>query len=118
MPRDTLTALPQPIFDEGSITPDPTRFRTGHPSDSKLYKQIQNLLTKDVVAFSPSRLPPDGMFALQDAWGPHGQEIIKKIQSARKIVFHAAGDTGASNEGKYAHEIRVCDRSEERRVGK
>jgi calcineurin-like phosphoesterase family protein len=109
MPRDTLTALPQPIFDEGSITPDPTRFRTGHPSDSKLYKQIQNLLTKDVVAFSPSRLPPDGMFALQDAWGPHGQEIMKRIQSARKIVFHAAGDTGASNEGKYANEVRVCD---------
>jgi Calcineurin-like phosphoesterase len=109
MPRNTLTPLPQPIFDEGNITPDPTRFKTGHPSDSQLYKEIQSLLTKDVVAFSPSRLPPDGMFALQDAWGPHGQEIIKKIQSAGKIVFHAAGDTGASNEGKYANEARVCD---------
>jgi len=104
-----MTPLPQPIFNEGSITPDPTRFKTAHPSDSQLYKQIQNLLTKDVVNFSPSRLPPDGMLALQDAWGPHGSEIIKKIQSAGKIVFHAAGDTGASNEGKYANEVRVAD---------
>jgi hypothetical protein len=109
MPRNTMTALPQPIFDEGSVSPDPTRFRTAHPSDSQLYKEIQKLLTKDVVSFSPSRLPPDGMLALRDVWGPHGPEIIKNIQSAGKIVFHAAGDTGASNEGKYANEVRVCD---------
>jgi hypothetical protein len=49
------------------------------------------------------------MLALKDAWGPHGPEIIKIIQSAAKIVFHSAGDTGASNEGKYANEVRVCD---------
>lgn len=109
MPRNTVTALPQPIFDEGSVTPDPTRFRTPHPSDSQLYKEIQKLLTKDVVGFSPSRLPPEGTLALQDVWGPHGPEIIKRIQSAGKIVFQAAGDTGASNEGKYANELRVCD---------
>src|SRR6201993_3338428 len=109
MPRNTLTPLPQPIFDEGSVTPDPTRFRTAHASDSQLYKEIQKLLTKDVVSFNSSRLPVEGMLALQDVWGPHGTEIIKKIQSAGKIVFHAAGDTGASNEGKYADEVRVCD---------
>jgi hypothetical protein len=109
MPRDAITPLPQPVFDEGSVTPDPTRFSTAHPSDSQLYKVIQKLLTKDVVSFSPSRVPPDGMFALRDAWGPHGPEIIKNIQSAGKIVFHGAGDTGASNEGKYANEVRVCD---------
>lgn len=109
MPRDAITPLPQPVFDEESVTPDPTRFSTAHPSDSQLYKDIQKLLTKDVVSFSPSRVPLDGMFALRDAWGPHGPEIIKNIQSAGKIVFHGAGDTGASNEGKYANEVRVCD---------
>ena len=57
MPRNALTTLPQPIFNEGSITPDPTQFKTKHPSDTKLYDQIQDLLTKDVVSFSPSRLP-------------------------------------------------------------
>src|SRR6266481_3905905 len=109
MPRNTITPLPQPIFNEGSVSPDPTRFRTAHPSDSQLYKEIQKLLTKDVVSFRPSRLLPDGMVTLRDVWGPHGPEIIKNIQSAGKIVFHAAGDTGASNEGKYANEVRVCD---------
>jgi hypothetical protein len=109
MPRNTMTPLPQPIFDEGNVTPDPTRFSITHPSDSLLYKEIQQLLTKDVLSFSPSRLPPNGMLALRDVWGPHGPEIIKNIQSAGKIVFHAAGDTGASNEGKYANEGRVCD---------
>ena len=91
MPRNTLTALPQPIFNEGSVSPDPTRFKTAHPSDSQLYKEIQKLLTKDVVSFGPSRLPPDGMVALQDVWGPHGSEIIKNIQSAGKIVFTPLG---------------------------
>lgn len=109
MPRAILTPLPQPIFDESHITPDPTRFRTAHASDAQLYKEIGNLLSKDVVSFNPSRLPPDGLFTLRDAWGPHGAEITKKIQTAGKIVFHAAGDTGASNEGKYANELRVCD---------
>jgi len=109
MPRNTITALPQPIFDEGSVTPDPTGFRTPHPSDSQLYKEIQKLLTKDVVSFTPSRLPSDGLLALKDVWGAQGAKVTKNIQSAGKIVFHAAGDTGASNEGKYANEVRVCD---------
>ena len=41
MPRNALTPLPQPIFNEGSVTPDPTKFKTKHPSDTKLYDQIQ-----------------------------------------------------------------------------
>jgi len=109
MPRNALTPLPQPIFNEGSTTPDPTRFKTAHPSDTQLYKEIQKLLTKDVVGFNASRLPHDGLFPLQEAYGVHGGEVVKKIQSAGKLVFHAAGDTGASNEGKYGNEVRVCD---------
>src|SRR5277367_4930153 len=109
MPRNTITPLPQPVFNEGSVTPDPTQFKVAHPSDTQLYKEIQKLLTKDVVGFSPSRLAADGLYALQDAWGPHGPENVKNIQTAGKIIFHAAGDTGASNQGKYANEVRVCD---------
>jgi hypothetical protein len=109
MPRNALTPLSQPIFNEGSITPDPTRFKTKHASDTQLYNQIQSLLTKDVVGFDLSRLPNDGLFSLQDAFGAHGPELIKNIQSAGKLVFHSTGDTGASNEGKYGNELRVCD---------
>jgi hypothetical protein len=109
MPRNALTPLPQPIFNEGSVTPDPTKFKTRHPSDNKLYDQIQSLLTKDVVSFSPSRLPNDALFSLQDALGAHGPAMVKSIQSAGKLVFHSTGDTGASNQGKFGNELRVCD---------
>lgn len=110
MPRDLVTRLPQPIFNEGNILPDPTRFETPHPSDSELYKQLRNLLKKDVVSFDPSRANPEDLFTLESAFGPHGPEKIRDIKAAKKIVFHSAGDTGASNEGKYGNEVRVADR--------
>ena len=109
MPRNTSTALPQPIFDEGDIIRDPTRFKTAHPSDTAQYKEIQNLLKKDVVGFEPSRIAPGDLYTLESAFGAHGPEIVQRIKAAGKIVFHAAGDTGASNEGKYGNEIRVAD---------
>ncbi len=109
MPRNMITPLPQPVFNEGNITPDPTRFKVKHPSDSQQYKAIQNLLTKDVVGFSPMRGEPNSLFTLADAYGVHGPEIVAGIQKAGKIIFHSAGDTGASNEGKYGNELRVAD---------
>jgi hypothetical protein len=109
MPRDTTPAFPQPIFNEGNVTPDPTRFKTPHPSDTPQYKEVEKLLKKQVVGFDPSRLSPDGLYKLESALGPHGPEIAKRIKTAGKIIFHTAGDTGASNEGKYGNEISVAD---------
>ncbi len=109
MPRDTTTAFPQPIFNEGSAVPDPARFKTPHASDKLLYKEVQNLLKKDVVGFEASRVPSDEVYQLESALGPHGSEIAQRIKAAGKIIFHAAGDTGASNEWKYGNEIRVAD---------
>ncbi|HLW78591.1 MAG TPA: metallophosphoesterase [Terriglobia bacterium] len=114
MPRKPNAPLPQPVFgepafSEGVATPDPTAFKTAHPSDTQQYKQIQNLLTKDVVGFDPSRAKPGDLYALQDAWGPHGPEIVQRITQAGQIVFHCAGDTGASNAGKYKNEVRLSD---------
>jgi Calcineurin-like phosphoesterase len=109
MPRNANTPLPQPVFDEGNITRDPTRFRTPHPSDTQQYKELGNLLKKDVVGFDPSRAKVGDSYSLGDALGPHGPEMVQRINAARKIIFHAAGDTGASNAGKYGNEIRVCD---------
>jgi hypothetical protein len=109
MPRDTTTTLPQPVFNESAVTPDPTRFQTKHPSDSALYQQIGNLLQKDVVGFDKSRGEPGDVYSFADALGPHGSEIVQSIKRAGKIIFHSAGDTGASNEGKYGHEVSVAD---------
>ncbi|HSY63879.1 MAG TPA: metallophosphoesterase family protein, partial [Terriglobales bacterium] len=114
MPRKANFTLPQPIFNEpvfseGAPTPDPTQFKVPEPSDTALYNQIQNLLTKDTVSFDPSRGNASDLYALQTAWGPHGAEIIQGIQNAKQIVFHVVGDTGASNAHKYPDEIRVSD---------
>jgi hypothetical protein len=109
MPRELSTPLPQPIFNEGSATPDPEQFKIKHPSDNEQYKQIQNLLTKDVVSFIQSRALPSDLYTLETALGPHGSETVQKIKQAGQIVFHCAGDTGASSEGKYGDELRVSD---------
>src|SRR5579863_3710191 len=84
MPRKANFTLPQPIFSEpvfseGVPTPDPTQFKVPEPSDAALYKQIQDLLTKDTVSFDPSRGNASDLYALQTAWGPHGAEINQGI---------------------------------------
>jgi hypothetical protein len=114
MPRDPAFKMPQPLFDEPVFaesrpTPDPTRFTVPHPSDTALYRRIQDLLYDDVVGFPKSRAPPAGLFSLATAWGPHGPEILDAVNSAGQIVFHTVGDIGASTAGKYPGEIRVSD---------
>ena len=49
MPKDATSGLPQPIFNEGNVDPDPTRFKTAHPSDTRQYKEIEKLLKTQVV---------------------------------------------------------------------
>ena len=112
--KNPHAALPQPVFgepvfSEGVPTPDPTVFKTPHPSDNQLYKQIQSLLTKDVVAFSAASGKSGDLYKLESALGAHGPAVVQEIQSAGQIVFHAAGDTGASNVHLYGNEIRVSD---------
>jgi hypothetical protein len=109
MPRNSGVALPQPVFNEGNTTRDPTRFSKPHPSDNAQYKLIRDLLKKDVVGFDASRAAPDALYTLQEAYGPHGPEIVQRIKKAGKLIFHCAGDTGASSQGKYNHELSVAD---------
>jgi hypothetical protein len=109
MPRNEATPLVQPIFNESSATPDPTRFKVKHPSDAQIYQQIENLLDKDTVSFDQSRAQPGDLYSLNDALGPHGPEVTQQIKKTGKIIFHSVGDTGASNQKNYGHEISVAD---------
>jgi Calcineurin-like phosphoesterase len=109
MPRNESNTLSQPIFSEEDVTPDPEKFTKPHPSDSALYKEIGNLLRKEVVGFDESRFKPGDLYTLQSALGPHGPEITHQIEKTGKIIFHSVGDTGASNQRKYGHEISVAD---------
>jgi hypothetical protein len=113
MPRQPNAPLPQPVFgepvfNEGVPTPDPKQFKVT-PNDDGLYNGIQELLKKDVVGFEPSRMTPHDLFTLQTAWGSHGPEVIQQITSAKQIVFHALGDSGASASRNFPGEIRVSD---------
>jgi len=72
MAREKSTPLPQPVLNEGNVTPDPKQFKTKHPSDNQQYKEIEELLTKDVVSFEPSRVKPGDLYTLESALGPHG----------------------------------------------
>ncbi|OAF05055.1 hypothetical protein AYJ54_21590 [Bradyrhizobium centrolobii] len=99
----------EPIFGEPEKLPEPNGFSTEHPSDSELYKQIEELLKKDVVAIPPSRAAADAVLPLAEAYGSHGPQVTKLIEDAGKIIFHALGDSGASNVRKYANELHVAD---------
>ena len=99
----------EPIFNDDNTKADPTGFNVKHPSDTALYDKIGDLSKKDVVGFSKSRIADNALFGLEAAYGPHGPDIAKKIKSAGKIIFRAIGDSGASQSGKYQHELTVAD---------
>src|ERR1700744_6621811 len=115
MQRTAKTSLSQPVFrepvfNEATQTVDPSGFLVPHPSDAALFKQINNLLTKDVVAFKKSTVKDGEVMQLSDAYGDHGPDLIKQITAAKKIIFHALGDSGASVSGKkFANELNVAD---------
>jgi hypothetical protein len=117
MPRKAKAPLPQPLFSEpvfnesGAPTPDPTTFRTPHnpKTDAQLYKQVQNLLTKDTVSFATASGNAGALFTLASALGSPGPADVQAIQSAGQIVFHAIGDSGATSVGKLANELSVAD---------
>ena len=114
MPRDVTPPVPRPIFqepvfNEAVVSGDPAGFQEPHPSDNEVYKQIENLLGKDVVSFEKSRVAPGEIFKLEDALGPRGSDIVGQIRGIGRIVFHALGDSGASNSQKYGSEINIAD---------
>jgi hypothetical protein len=114
MPRRLKSPLSQPLFSEPVFneevpTPDPSQFQVT-PDDEKFYtKEVQALLTKDVVSFDKASGHPGDLFSLAEAWGPHGSEIVNAINAAQCITFQMIGDSGASMQSKYASELKVAD---------
>jgi len=114
MPRKLKAPLSQPIFGEPVFneevpTPDPSQFQVT-PDDQKFYtKEVQALLTKDVVSFDKASGQPGDLYSLAEAWGPHGSDVINSINAAQSITFHMIGDSGATAAAKYTSEIKVAD---------
>src|SRR5579862_810801 len=97
----------EPVFGEPAALPDPSGFATAHASDTQTYKDIQNLLKKDVVKIPVSRAKPDELYPLEEALGARGADTVKAITTSGRIVFHGAGDSGATQARIYKDEIVV-----------
>jgi hypothetical protein len=100
----TMTpATPQttsnPVFAEPGYMEDPSQFKTPHASDKVAYNELDQL--KKLHEFNP--LPfrtVDGVtepvLKLRAALGSSGAKIEEQILQAGQMVFHSAGDTGAT----------------------
>lgn len=99
----------QPVFSEGKASPDPTQFLIPHPSDNALYKALGDTLTTNTVSVPPPRGAASDLFSLASAYGDRGQATLDAIRSQHKIVFHAVGDTGATNVKDYSSQVHVAD---------
>jgi len=114
MPRKPKSPLSQPLFSEPVFqeevpTPDPSQFQVT-PDDEKFYtKELQALLTKDVVGFDKATGQPSDLYSLAEAWGPHGSDVVNSVTAAKCITFHMIGDSGASKQSAYASELKVAD---------
>lgn len=113
MPNATTETLAPvlagPVFSEPDALPDPDGPGTAHPDDNATYKRFHDLLTRNVVTFPIKRGAPGDLFTLDEALGAGGPGATKAIEKSGHIVFHALGDSGASEAGQYQDELKVFD---------
>ena len=79
--------------------PDPSAYREAHASDSVAYKELDQLQKVGQFKPMPFRVVEgvsEPVMTLADALGSAGAEVEQAITKAGQIVFHSAGDTGAT----------------------
>ena len=79
--------------------PDPTNFREAHASDKSAYNDLDKLKKLHQFNPLPFRTVPgivEPVLRLADAYGSAGSGLEAAIDKAGQIVFHSAGDTGAT----------------------
>jgi hypothetical protein len=97
-----------PIFADPTFTADPTKYKVAHASDTQAYKEMDALIAAH--KFLPLAFPSvpgvaEPVLNLADALGPGGAAIVSSIESAGQMVFHSAGDTGATRGPKTENEV-------------
>jgi hypothetical protein len=97
-----------PIFAEPRPTLDPTKYTVPHASDTAAYNEMAALIKAS--KFVPLPFPAvtgvaEPVLTLADALGPTGPTTVAAIQAANQIVFHCAGDTGATAGPKTENEV-------------
>ncbi len=88
-----------PVFAQPEPTPDPTRFRVPHPSDTSAYAQIDALNRAHKLGPLPFPAPrslPEPVLTLAQVLGGNGDAVVKRISDEGRLVFHTVGDTGST----------------------
>ncbi|HEY4359911.1 MAG TPA: metallophosphoesterase [Bryobacteraceae bacterium] len=84
-----------PLFAQPDLTPDPTKFKVKHASDTAAYAVLDKEgKSARPFAFPPSRGGPEPVLTLEEVLGKGGAAATKAITQAKQIVFHSVGDTG------------------------
>ncbi len=100
IPASTASRIAaNPIFAEPRYMPDPTAYREPHASDSAAYKeldQLQKLHQFNPMSFRVVEGVAEPVMKLGMAFGSAGAKVEQTIEQAGQIVFHSAGDTGAT----------------------
>jgi hypothetical protein len=108
----TSRVIGHPVFGQPEPTPDPTHFRTRHPSDNPAYREIDELNREHAIQplpFPPPRGLPEPRLTLEQVFGDNGH-AIKNIEANGQIVFHATGDCGSTRGPE--HQSQVTDKME------
>jgi hypothetical protein len=88
-----------PVFAEPIPAPDPKKYKVPHASDAAAYKELDDLIKNSQflpIGFPPMTSDAEPVLTLATALGSSGKSTTDAITKAGQIVFHAAGDTGAT----------------------
>jgi hypothetical protein len=97
-----------PIFAEPKPTADPTKYTVPHASDKTAYAEMAALIAANKFLPLPFRTVPgvaEPILTLADALGAAGPATEAAIEKAGQIVFHCAGDTGATTGPTSENEV-------------
>jgi hypothetical protein len=98
MPNTTRN-VGKPTWAQPEPTEDPKTFRIKHPSDTPIYKEIDQLNKEHKIHALPFPAPRGGeepRLTLEDVFGGDAA-AIKKITAQGQIVFHSGGDCGSTS---------------------
>ena len=93
--------MASPGFAFANPQPSPDNYDEFDPQDVFADSAMSGIQTAEAIP-PPWKTPP--VMSLSDVIGP---SAVQEIQSARKIVFHSAGDTGGIKEP--SHQFAVAD---------
>src|ERR1700730_1041408 len=90
--------VPEPVFGEPQPSLAPTKYKAPHASDAQAYAEMDALIKASKFLPLPFKTAadPEPVITLAAALGKSGAATVAAIQSAGRIVFQSAGDTGAT----------------------